>query len=256
MVSQSHVATYSAKIRYLASTFVDAQSIIPNTSDMAALLAKLNDEQLIPGSAQEVSAAGVSTRIAFATPDGTRQLLLLGNRFDYSKISTTPEGADLGEFSEFCQDAIVKLTTVLGYFQRRAHRLAAVQEGYLQDMPAGGIDKIRGQVLNLPPVYLEHVPSEWDWRAVAHIEREIGGVSEPTNTITTIKRTVERFIRVEAGVPVQLETDRIRIDFDINTLPTNVNARFEAEHVHSFFEQASQWHANLSSEVLSFIFGG
>lgn len=256
MVPQAHAAAYSAKLRYLASTFVDAQSIMPNTGDITALLTKLDDAQLIPGTAQEVSATGVIPRIAFATPDGTLQLILLGNRFDYSKLSATPEGSDLGGFSEFCEDAIAKLTTALDHFQRKAHRLAAVQEGYLQDISSAEVNKILGRVLNMPPVYRQYTPSEWDWRAVAHIEREIGGVSEPTNTITTIKRTAERYLRMEASAPTQLDLDRIRVDFDVNTLPINMSARFDTDHVRSFFEQATRWHADLSSEVLSFILEG
>ena len=47
--------------------------------------------------------------------------------------------------------------------------------------------------------------------------------------------------------------DRIRVDFDINTLADNVRARFDESHVIDFFKQAVVWHKNLSSEIFSFL---
>jgi hypothetical protein len=255
MGPRDDTAAYGAKLRYLASAFVDAQSIVPNMADIGGLLAELSDERLLPTSIQEPSSSGLVSRIGFAAEDGSVVLLLWGNRFDFARLSAVPEGSDLGDFGGFCEEAAVKLTTVLAHFQRQAHRLAAVQEGYLKDMPPDQINEIAGRVLNLPQVYRAHAPVEWDWRAVAHMERPINGLTEPTNTITTIKRAVGRFLRLDAHTPMQVDLDRIRLDFDINTLPTNLTARFNTEHVRSFFGQAGRWHADLSAEVLTFIFG-
>ena len=253
MTSEAHDTLYSTKLRYLASAFVDAQSIVANTADMATLLTKIDDERLLPGSVQELSSTGTMPRIAFSAPDDTLQLVLLGSRFDYSRLATDPEGSDLGEFSAFCQDAAAKLTIALAHFQRKAHRLAAIQEGYLRELDSAQVNHVLNRLLNLPEVYREHLPAEWDWRAIARIERGISDLVEPTNTITTIRRTVGRYIHLGGESPVQVDVDRIRVDFDINTLPTATSARFATNHVHSFFDQATSWHADLSSEVLSFI---
>ena len=247
---------YGAKLRYLASAFVDAESIVPSVTHLTELLKILGGDQLLPVAFQEVSATGPTPRLAFAAPEGNVQLILLGKRFDYSYLAGEPEGADLGPLESFCQDAATKLIAVLNYFQRKAHRLAVVQEGYLSGLSPEDMNSIARRLLHLPPIYSEHIPYEWDWRAVSKFEREFGQLREQMNNITTVKRMQGLILRYGEGVASQVELDRVRLDFHINTLGTDTAARFEEDHLRRFFDDASAWHDALSSELVSFIFEG
>lgn len=252
-MSRATPDVYRAKIRYLASVFIDAESIVPNVKDIGALVPALGGDQLLPTTVQELAAAGGVPRMAFLSTGQDKQLILLSQRFDYSYVSQEPEGSDLGTFEDFCRDAMAKLVTVVNHFQRKPHRLAAVQEGYLATMPPEEMDRIAGSLFKFPPTYAQSIPHEWVWRAVAELNRDIDDLSELTNTITTGRRQRSQFLRLEEAMPTQVDYDRIRVDFDINTHASNTAGRFEERHIRSFFNQASRWHDNLSAEVITFM---
>jgi len=117
---------YASKIRYLATAFVDAESIIAKPHEAAELIKILKDYRLFPVLAVEESPTGPIPRIVFHSADGEWQLLLLGKRFDFAQLAKQPQGSDLGDYSSFCREAIPKLTVVLDFYGRKSHRLAAV----------------------------------------------------------------------------------------------------------------------------------
>ena len=242
---------YGNKIRYLASVFVDADSITSTADNISGLLKALDDENFVPVSLQEQS----KPRMAFATHGGEWQLLLLSNRFDISHHPTMVDGSNLGEFSDFCQSAIAKLKVPLKYFKKTGHRLSAVQEGLLSELPKRKMNEIAMRLLKLPGTYSKSLPFEWDWRTVSLVERSFGGLKEPTNTITTIKRWPGTLAvpSNEGGQKKIQRLDRIRVEFDINTEPSNVVARFDEPQITDFFKQSASWHKKLSSEIFSFI---
>ncbi len=246
---------YDLKIRHLASVFVDAESITANAENITGLLKVLDDKTFLPVSVQELSLAGPVQRIGFTTPDGDWQLVLLGKRFDVTHLPISQEESKLGDFSSFCQAAGAKLIKSLSFFKRKAHRLAALQEGFLPDMPKDVTDKIVNRLFKFPALYSQSIPFEWDWRVASIVERAFGGLKEPTNTITAIKRWSGNLAKRENQEIAYIPLDRIRVDLDINTSPTNVSARFEETHITGFFEEAGSWHENLSSEIFSFISG-
>lgn len=247
---------YASKIRYLATAFVDAESIIAKAHEAAELMKILKDDRLFPMLILEESPAGPIPRIGFQSADGEWQLVMLGKRFDFAQLAKQPQGSDLGDFSSFCREAIPKLTVVLDFYGRKSHRLAAVQEGFLQEMPQPKMDALAKTLFNLPPTFNERLPFEWDWRCVSLIERLVAELKEETNTNTAIKRR-SGYIAVsdEEGVK-EKPYDRIRVDFDINTSLKNVSARFGEKEIANFFEKAPAWHEELCAEVFSFISGG
>jgi len=247
---------YGLKIRYLASAFVDAGSVTPTGENIIGLQKALNDNKLILRSVREQTPSGPVSRIAFTTSDEEWLLAMLGNRFDLSRYGKIPDGSNLGEFSDFCREAATKLITSLNYFERKAYRLATVQEGLLPDTPTKEMNRIANRLFKFPAIYLKNLPFEWDWRAASQIERPFGGLKEPTNTIATIKRLIGTLPVAKEDGQGEQSFDRIRVDFDINTLPSNVIARFEDSHITSFFEQAPLWHEEFSSEIFSFILRG
>lgn len=246
---------YDIKLKYLASVFVDADSITANAENITLLLKILDDKRLLPVSLQEPSLTGAIPRIAFATPSGERQLLLLGKRFDFTRLLGAGEEEDWGEFSMFCQEAGEKLVAVLNFFKRKAHRIATVQEGLLHELPKDELGKITERLFKLPPIFVRNTPFEWDWRSAAVITRSFGNVTEPTNTIATVKRWSGKIIKKDEGEVIQPQLDRIRTDFDINTVADDVKARFDENHIRDFFKEAGSWHDQLSSELFAFISG-
>lgn len=249
---------HNTNTRYLASAFVEANSLKLNNQDVTSMMSTLGtmlgDIQLLPNVVNEETPSGSVPRYVLIGITGVWQwqILLLGSRFDVSRVSANPfQGSNLGDYSTFCQQAGEILISLLERFQLRPHRLAAVQEGYLEEMSAEEITDVARRLMRFTDTYAHQILTEWDWRAVAQINREFGGMTEPTNTITTIKKIPGLSIQAVQGLPATLPINRIRADIDINTLPDNAAPRFDKEHIRSFFTEAVTWHRQLSSEFRS-----
>lgn len=237
----------ASKKRFLASAFVDADSIHPTSQDISELLKLLKDDQLLPIQANEQSISGNIPRIGFQSPDGKRRFLLLGKRFDFSYHSNKEEGKDIGSFVEFCQEAFLKLKIAMEYFNRNSHRLAAIQEGYITELTKEKLDIIAKTLVNKPPVFSDDILFEWDWRCASLIERFFSGIKELTNTIITIRK------RPTSGLIEQSQLGSIRIDIDINTTHYNTKSRFGVNEVQGFLELAPSWLQKLDEDINSFM---
>jgi hypothetical protein len=122
-------------VRYLASVFVDAQELTPNTQIITTLLTSLNRFQLLPNMISVLTPNGVSQRMAFQSSDGSKQLVLNLNRFDFTYSASVPLSDGLVPFNEFCNDATEALLAALQQFGHKANRLAAVRDSFLVNLP-------------------------------------------------------------------------------------------------------------------------
>ena len=240
---------YDFKIRYLASVFLDADSITAEPELTMSVLEALKDKRFIPFPLFEENEERRVQRIAFISPKDGFFLRFGGDRFDLSLMPT--EGRkNIGEFADFCEEASGKLIIGLKHFDRKARRLAAVREGLLPEMDIKQIESVANKLLKLPQTFAGNPPFEWDWRVASHIERKFSNRVELTNTIVTAQRRVgamKLWDRQESQV------DSVRIDLDINTIPANVEARFGGEEVKAFFKYVVEWHDSLEKEIVNFL---
>jgi len=86
----------------------------------------------------ELSATGPVGRLGFRAVDGTAEIRLLGKRFDFSFVSTNPEGSDLGAFSEFCMQAKNILAVSLNFFQTKGAQACCCARGFSSKMSSQG----------------------------------------------------------------------------------------------------------------------
>lgn len=179
---------YDTQLRYLAVAFVDAESVRPNREDINELLSVFPDLQLVPAAVQESPLLGQERRIGFVSEDGAWQIVLLGKQFNVARVAKLPVGEKLGEFSSFCQQANAILKWALNRFERRPHRLAAIQEGILKQKSEDEIDVISKCLLILPDAFKKRPLDEWDWRASTKVSHRVSDRDELLNTIATIKR--------------------------------------------------------------------
>ncbi len=251
---------YDKHIRYLASAFLNGGTLDVNSQELASLMqelsTKLNNVQMMPSIVQEEMPTGAVQRYAFLGIAGLWQWqIILASRFDVARVATNPfGGSDLGSYDDFCKQAAEALVLLLERFEKKPHRLAAVQEGFLAEMKVDETTAVAHRLMNFGQTYKDHALTEWDWRAVAQIPRQLGDLEEPVNTISTIKRIAGLSIRA-GETSTTLPINRIRVDIDTNTLPSNTDARFETEDVRGFFRQAIDWHQQLTKELEALILG-
>jgi len=250
---------YDTHLRYLAVAFLDAESVRPNQEEITDLISEFRDFQLTPVAVQEPGLLGQDRRVGFVSHDNAWQIVLLGKQFHVARVANHPLGADLGNFSEFCEKANEMLKWVLKRFERRPHRLAGVQEGVLPEKSDDEIDAVARRLLILPAAFKERSLGEWDWRAAPRISRRIGGRDEMTNTIVTIKKINGAFsATIDPSIssplaPLPEKFSAIRVDIDINTVQDNTSARFQDAHMDSFFKNVSAWHEEIVAEIKSLI---
>ena len=247
---------YESHIRYLASVFVDADSIKASAAGLPGLLERYGDTGLLPILVQEQDLGGIQPRFAFADPAGRWRVALRGRRFDVSQHAVDPPGAGMADFGSFCRQAADWLAAALDHVGRRGHRLAAVQEGWLGELDEEQLREVAGRLLVLSPTFAEHPPFEWDHRVCAAVEREFGDGREVTNTLVTVKRLGGQITTVGPDGARTVPFDRIRVDLDVNTSPNNVRARFGPDEVGAFFERSPEWHRDLEAEVSALLLGG
>ena len=243
---------YDIKIRYLASVYLDADSLVPTTDLVAAIHKSLGDERFTPTTVLEDANGKKIARIGFVIPDIGWQLVLSGKRFDLSTQPTSMSGENMGVFSDFCKEAAIKLSSLLEFFERKARRMAVVREGLLPEMNSKLLNEIANRTFKLPKIYVENPPYEWDWRNVSSFTRKFSNKDELVNTIVTMKR-----LRGKMGITSddESEFDRIRIDVDINTNQDVVLERFNLDDVKGFFDNAPVWHNEIEQEIIKHLMG-
>ena len=241
---------HQVRLRYLASVFVDAASIRPSPQQIADVMRILSSEDLLPFSIQQMGPEGVIPRMGFQSGSGEWRVLVLGERFDVSHHPTSVTASNMVGFADFCATAAAKLSALLEHFRRKAHRLAAVQEGFLPEMSPDGQKAILEKLMLLPPVFRQHSPFEWDWRVASVVPRLIVGEEEKCNTILTVKRSAGRFHPPEGD---EVAFDRIRADIDVNTAPDNTGARFGEREVADFCARVPTWHKEVGEEFMRFV---
>lgn len=246
------IPMFETKLKYLASVFWDADSIIANPQDISTLLAKLSSENFIPLTLIEQTTEGLKNRIAFQTPDGEWRLIIAGKRTDVFRNPTDLNGTNLGSLEDFSLKAFSHLQLVLQHFDIKGNRLALVQEGLFKPMSDDEFITIYGRLFKLPIFYSENSPFEWNWRSVSKTERSINSKTEIINTIAHILRC-QGEIRIPKSEA--LKFDRIQVELDINTTHDNLHPRFDLTNINSFFKNAVLWHRELSNSIYKFVLG-
>ncbi len=244
---------YDITLRYLCSAYVDAGSVTADPKLMTDLRDALGDESLETLTVGEKIGSEIKTRILLRRGDESWRLFIGSERFDVSGLGTKLNKGKVGSLNTFCKNAGATLNTCLKLFERKAHRLASVQEGFLREMPESELNGIAGRLFKMPTVFADQLPFEWDWRCASRIKRTFGRKTQETNTLATIKR-VQGLIGNISDKDIQM--DRIQINLDINTIADDTSPRFIDESVTGFFNKAGGWHKSFSQEIMDFIFDG
>jgi len=245
-----------ARLKYTASVFWDAESIVANPADLSSLLKDLSPFNLIPITASERSSTGLVNRMAFQKSNGETRIVVAGKRLDIFKLPTDPTGSNMGSLDEFASHATKFFDILLSYFRRKGNRLALIQEGLLNKMDNREMQSACSRLFNLPAIYANNPPFEWEWKNVCKLSRTFGTNTELINTITQLSRSKMILVSPIKETEVsQTSIDTIMYQFDLNTSVDNAQLRFDAPEVKSFLQDATLWHSELSDSIFKFIGG-
>jgi hypothetical protein len=175
-------------------------------------------------------------------------LVFTTQSIDLQRVPSNFAAPDLGMggFESFLSTAAMVLPRALVFVERKAHRVAAVQEGLITALTPDQLRTAATTLLRMPPALNLPAPAEWDWRVATSVERAFKTRTELTNTIVTIKRMVAELL---SGGNLR-EEDGLFVSTDINTSPLATVERLTGKDVEAFFEGSSEWHASLLTSLM------
>ena len=242
---------FDVTTKYLASAFVDAESIEYEADNLRPLLDALGDSELSAQNLVQITQSGLKKRFRFEHIGTGDDLQLLGDRFDVTRKHKPPDGENMGDVAAFCEQAAELLSGSLDHFGRKAHRLAVVIDGLLTDLNENDFVVLADRLLNAPDLG-GGPPFEWNWRIATKIERSFGQFADETNTLVHIRRA--RVTMSALGQPL-FEGDTIGVSLDINTNPENKVARYDSDGIRAYLGEVSTWMDDLWNRTNSFMFG-
>lgn len=241
------------RMKYQASAFIQAQSIIPTPDIIKTLMDLFKDKELIPNTFQEIGLGSPQpqVRLRLSSPSNEWTVNFPSIRVYIEKNPTDPKGVNLGEVDGFCNDATDFIERILSRFKKKANRLSLVTNFLLAEMSDSELSEAYLRLFKPPTFYVETPPFEWNWRTVSKKAFELEGLDETLNVITSVNRVKGEFGTAEERVPF----DRLRIGFDINTVPDNEEYRFEKHHLVSFYDHVFDLHKHLLAEMEGYLHG-
>lgn len=237
--------TYRLPVRYLASAFVDAASLVATPENLAEAGELLREHALIPAiSVQFVmfpqTAILPQKRIALTSIDERWAVDLNADRFD---VSFRPGNAKDGvlPFAEYCERAADILCILTAHYKRIPHRLAAVQEGLTSLSGDAQIEAVRRRLCHAPASFEGSPGVEWFYRFGVLTQRSFAGREEVMNNLFTFRRVLD----ISAGVPVP----SLQLDLDLNTSGIRTELRFDQTSIQAFYKHQPRWHEELRQEL-------
>jgi hypothetical protein len=231
---------FDTPLRFLARTYYKAPPKVQSTSLMSALSQALG-----------VSEFNMEAVTGIDIPSGLRHK---GTRLVALPwiLTMSHESIDLEQhfqpgtpanYSEFAEKAASVFEIVANSASDSAIRVACVHEGLISSRDSSSLAKLGNRLLN-PPKLLEN-PFEWDWRCATKVDRDVGGKSEVTNVVATVKRT--------SGSVAGQAFDGIFVSLDVNTAPENALPRFEGDRIKHFFVESNSWFSELGNSIAAII---
>ena len=234
-------------LKYQYSIFGDFSDISPEKSEIIIKLITLfSKENFIPASFQELSMNQIPTimdsRISLSNKDGLS--VNIGNKrldieFDYLE-----DGKYYNmDIEEITQKAMEIISLLMNEFKKTCNRIALNTTELLDEVKSKKITDMFYNTKNIFEYYNRNIPFEWNERYVSRVDGE--KIGEKINIITSISKAEGKLTTPKKEIKI----DGIMLQFDINTLPNNVNYRFSNDEITKFFDDAIKERTLIENEI-------
>ena len=230
-------------IRYLASMFINATDITPHLTTYIKLNEIFGDD-IILGTMQEITPAGMQNRIKFDSPTHKMHVTIGMNRVNIERITqNVSEG--IGTFEDFSHLCESLFSQFVEKFMKSANRLSFVSEDIIIDIAEEELEGFASKLFILPSVYSINKPSEWTCRLANKQTREVNEKQEGFNVVTNISR-----VNGEINNTGEMELfEGLKIEIDINTVAECTEFRFKDEDIRDLYTRAPVWRNEVSLSI-------
>jgi hypothetical protein len=236
------------KIRYQSVLFGDFMEYLPSTERIMALLETYKDKKLIPITFFEYLPPNPNafSRIAFVSENYEWQFKIKNLCLEIIHNSLSISGDNLGSIQSFVEKSADIFNRFLSKYGRKGNRLSLIGELYYDDKNK---EKYDGFYLKLRnphnKLYEEKIPFEWTVRDVTREKAEEGNFTETFNLITEINRLRGQVLFNNEAKP----SDRINIFLDINSIPENIETRFDKDRIMWGLDKAVSYFSSLMAGI-------
>lgn len=240
------------RIKYQASFFADLSALAATPENTLALLTQLsvNGLGLLPSTVHEISPPNMSPvpRLRFVSPNGDAEIFVASGRLDIIKQSPVLGGTELESLDSFRQFVERSASAIFHGRTITGSRLAFVVQAMMGELAPAELTACFSKLFTAPTFYGDHPPNEWTFRANSLSNLSFGNFNEGVNTILKAERVQGKAI---ASSGEWQDFDRVMMEFDINTLPTNITPRFSSEIFRLFIDAARPIIENLETDLIS-----
>lgn len=236
------------KLNYQFSIFGDFRDISPNNSQIIIdLLSEYKERNFIPSIFQEIpfniAPSTVSNRIMLSNNDGW-QMNIGNNRIDLS-IPLIEKGkyADMN-IETISVEACEIIEKIINKFNKQSNRIALNTTFLMGSDMSKKLDEIyenKGRVIEF---YNQNKIKEWNERIISEIID-----SEFNNEKINIGININKGKGQYQIINKVSSFDGIIIQFDINTIPENIDLRFKGKDIKKFFETAIKYKNQIEKEI-------
>lgn len=235
------------KVLYVANIFV-SNSIEPSAKNISYFATAFEDRGLVPTIFKQVTNLQTQNRLQLSSSDNQWTIRFLDDRIDIVR-ATKSFNSDIGEFEDFCNNAIDIWQKIDTKFKKTAKRIGITSTVILKEMTDSEIDKIFRKLFIPIPLYDLDKPISWENELVSRIPKKILDIDELINIGVNLKRVQGQFKDNDSIV----DFDRVQISLHINTASENAEYRFKDVAIVDFLKSVSSWQLELSNSVLNHI---
>jgi hypothetical protein len=231
---------------YQINFFSDFNNIVVSAETTMKLFSIFKEFDLLPSTFHEFNPNNniAIPRPKFSSVNNEWGVLIGTQKVTIEKTKVSNE-LEPGSINDFVEKALEIFSTFLKEYNTKGFRISLITESFLPEMGPAKLNEIYENWAKPLPFYEGNPPFEWNFRSVGKVNYSISNESEKINVITNLSRVQGHMILNNAPK----EFDRVKVDFDINTVAQNNNSRFTLKSVEEFLEQAVNTQSSLISEV-------
>ena len=235
------------KIVYVANIFVN-NDILPNAKNITYFANEFADKGLVPTIFKQTTNLQTQNRLQLSSPNGEWIVRFLSDRIDIVK-SAKSFNTNIGEFEEFCQNAVDIWQKINKEYKKTANRIGITSTVLLKEMSEDNIHKIFKKIFIPIPLFDLDKPISWENELVSRVSKLILNDNELINITVNLQRVQGRFKETDSIT----EFDRVQLTLHFNTISENTEYRFKDDAIIDFLKSGSTWQSELSNAILNHI---
>jgi hypothetical protein len=235
------------KTMFQSALFGDFLDIIPTTDRVVLLTDLYKDKNMIPTSYREFTPhlnVNYLNRIGFITENNEWKFNISSQRIDLFQNTLNLFGDNL-DIQSFFNESIDIFSRFLSNFEKKGNRISFISCCFFEEENKNNYNDYYLNLRKRNGIYKDIVPFEWNMEDVIRKSINNDNYNEVFNINTKCYRFPEQFIFNDEFKPL----DRINFIFDINSIPENLEYRYDSIQIKKGFDNIYEIYNSLISDL-------